>query len=60
MFSDVQNCKKVGNPKHIQTGKGVMSCGINSNKFATWPKDTPDPFIAYIKNPLKSDLGKKS
>ena len=36
-----------------------MWCGINSNKFATWPKDTPDPFITHIKNLLKSGLGKK-
>ena len=36
-----------------------MSCGINSNKFGTWPKDTPDPFITHIKNQLKSGLEKK-
>ena len=43
----------------MQTGKAVMWWGINSNKFATWPKDTPDPFIRHIKNPLKLGLGKK-
>ena len=43
----------------MQTGKAVMSFGINSNKFATWPNDTPDPFITHIKTPLKPCLGKK-
>ena len=43
----------------MQTGKAVMRCGTNSNKFATWPKDNPDPFITHIKNPLNSGLGKK-
>ena len=45
--------------KHMKTGKAVMWCGINFNKFATQPKDTPDPSITNIKNPLKSGLGKK-
>ena len=36
-----------------------MWYGINSNKFATWPKDTPDRFITHMKNLLKSGLGKK-
>ena len=46
----------------MQTSKSVMSCGIDSNKFPTWPKDIPDPFITDIKNPLKSGirLGEKS
>ena len=43
----------------MQTSKTVMWCGINSNKFATWPKETPDPFITHIENPLKPGLGKK-
>ena len=43
----------------MKTGKAVMWCGINFNKFATQPKDTPDPSITNIKNPLKSGLGKK-
>ena len=43
----------------MQTDKSVKRCGINSNKFAIWSKDTPDPFITHIKNPLKSSLGKK-
>ena len=42
----------------MQTGKAVIRCVINSYEFATWPKDTPDPFITHIKNLLKSDLGK--
>ena len=37
-----------------------MWCGINSNKFATWPKDTPDPFITHIKKSAKPRLGEKS
>ena len=41
------------------TGKNVMWCGINSNKFAFLSNDTLDPFIAHISNPLKSVLAKK-
>ena len=36
-----------------------MWYGINSNEFATCPKDTPDPFITYEKS-AKIRLGKKS
>ena len=42
-------------------GKGVMWCRTNSNKFATWPKYSPDPFIYYTyQNSLKSGFAKKS
>ena len=41
------------------TGKNVMWCGINSNKFTFLSNDTLDPFIAHITNPLKSVLAKK-
>ena len=30
-----------------------MWCGINSDEFVTWPRDTPDPFITHMKNLLK-------
>ena len=43
----------------MQTGKAVMWCGINSNKFVTWPWDPPDPFITH-KNPAKIRLDEKS
>ena len=36
-----------------------MLCGKNSNKFATRPKNFPDPFITYPKNLLKPGLLKK-
>ena len=45
--------------KHMQTGKAVIWYEMNSSKLATWLKDTPDPFIAYITNPLKSSMMKK-
>ena len=35
-----------------------MWCERNSNKFATCPKEIPDPFIKHTKNPLKSGFGK--
>ena len=50
--------KEAWKSKHMETGKAVMWCGRNSNKFATWPKDISDLFIAHIKNQLKSRLEK--
>ena len=38
-----------------------LSCDVveNSDKFATWPKDTRDPFvITHIKNSLKQSYQK--
>ena len=50
--------KEAWKSKSMETGKAVMCCGRNSNKFTTWPKDISDLFITHIKNQLKSRLGK--